>query len=225
MLKPGITGTRNSRERYEISIPKLGRHLWINKAVLALCFPVVLSCLGQGTIRVTFDGEPNVPHGGSSVRSGYIEYHGDTGVVFTNFNLGAFLRFGGFAGFPQNGTVYLRPGATYITFYLSDSSLFGIASVDLAGSSNVDTNFTTAFVGYRPDGSTVSTSFSGSGIDFQTFQFGPEFRDLTRVELPWSGYWSLDNLVVQIPEPSSFLLFSLGGLVLAASHTRTRAKQ
>ena len=46
-----------------------------------------------------------------------------------------------------------------------------------------------------------SATFSGSGITFHTFYFGSEFSNLNRVEIPtWA--WSLDNLVISVPEPS-----------------------
>jgi hypothetical protein len=76
------------------------------------------------------------------------------------------------------------------------------------------------FVGYRLDGSVVATDFTtdgiidgtGPGSDFQTFFFGPEFSNLTRVEIPNAG-WSLDNLfVTPVPEPGTFAFFAIGGL-------------
>lgn len=74
------------------------------------------------------------------------------------------------------------------------------------------------FVGYRSDGSVVNTSFTTDGIidgtgpiaDFQTFHFGPEWSGLTRVEIPAYG-WSLDNLVVAVPEPGPWALLILAG--------------
>jgi hypothetical protein len=69
------------------------------------------------------------------------------------------------------------------------------------------------FVGYRPDGTTVTHGsnhrrdlYDGLGPidDFQTFQFGPEFTGLERVEIPNYG-WSLDNLIVRAYEPTALL--------------------
>jgi hypothetical protein len=47
-------------------------------------------------------------------------------------------------------------------------------------------------------------------VDFETFNFGPEFSSLTKVEIPDYG-WSLDNLKlsVQVPEPSGGALLVL----------------
>jgi hypothetical protein len=80
---------------------------------------------------------------------------------------------------------------------------------------------TVQFIGYYADGSAITTSFTTDGIidgtgplaDFQTFNFGSGWTGLTRVEVPGYG-WSLDNLVVAVPEPTSGALLLLGGLVL-----------
>lgn len=60
---------------------------------------------------------------------------------------------------------------------------------------------------------------TGPLADFQTFDFAnyPQFSGLTRVEIPTYG-WSLDNLVVIIPEPNSSSLMLAGGLVLMLLH-------
>jgi hypothetical protein len=80
------------------------------------------------------------------------------------------------------------------------------------------------FVGYHPDGSAITNRFTTDGIidgtgplaDFQTFNFnGLGFTDLTRVEIPTSG-WSLDNLVVATPEPAGNGLLLLGGAMCFA---------
>ena len=88
---------------------------------------------------------------------------------------------------------------------------------------------TVHFVGYRQDGTIVTADLTTDGVidgtgplaDFQTFQFGPEFSGLTRVEIPTYG-WSLDNLVLSVPEPSSVSLLFVGGLVLAVVKRRLR---
>src|SRR5262245_38652864 len=103
-------------------------------------------------------------------------------------------------------------------FQFSIGSPFNLMSVDLADSSTVVPDAVTVhLVGYRVDGSIVTQDFTTDGIidgtgpiqDFQTFHFGPEFSNLTRVEIPTSG-WSLDNLVVAVPEPSTVALCFAG---------------
>ena len=118
-------------------------------------------------------------------------------------------------------------------FSFTNGAVFGLLSVDLAEYSTVVPRAVTVeFVGYHPDGSTVSTAFTTDGIiggndplaDFQTFSFnGLGFTDLTRVEIPTGG-WSLDNLVVS-PEPTGGALLTLGGLLLGAWHCRRWHRQ
>ena len=104
-------------------------------------------------------------------------------------------------------------------FSYTQRPTFDLLAVDLAEYSTVVPDpATVPFVGYRSDGSTVTTSFTTDGIidgtgplaDFQTFYFGPEWSGLTRVEIPTYG-WSLDNLVV-VPEPGTGVLL-IGGAV------------
>jgi PEP-CTERM motif len=106
----------------------------------------------------------------------------------------------------------------------TNGSVFDLLSVDLAEYSTLfQTPLTVSFIGYKPDGSSVTTELVTDGIidgtgplaDFQTFYFDKEWTELTRVEIPSWG-WSLDNLVVSIPEPSSCALLLAGGLLLWA---------
>ena len=59
--------------------------------------------------------------------------------------------------------------------------------------------------------------------DFETFHFGPEFSNLTRVEIPTFG-WSLDNLVV-VPEPETWGLILLGAFVATILSRRGRRRK
>lgn len=116
-------------------------------------------------------------------------------------------------------------------FSFTDGSLFGLVSVDLAEYSTVVPDAVTVqFIGYYAGGGTITTSFTTDGIidgtgplaDFQTFTFGSGWTGLTRVEVPGYG-WSLDNLVVSVPEPASGTFLLLEGLVLWQSR-RPRGK-
>jgi PEP-CTERM putative exosortase interaction domain len=91
---------------------------------------------------------------------------------------------------------------------------------------------TVPFIGYRADGSTVTANFTTDGIidgtgplaDFETFYFGPEFRGLTRVEIPTYD-WSLDNLVATVPEPQTSALLLLGSVLISFRVFKRRFKQ
>ena len=89
-------------------------------------------------------------------------------------------------------------------------------------------------------GGTITNVFTTDGIidgtgplaDFQTFYF-TNFTDLTRVEISGPTFppdplldagWSLDNLVVTIPEPTAGVLLLIGALVLGSVRFRNRRK-
>jgi len=170
-----------------------------SRLILLAVAHVALCCRGQGTLQVTFDAWPWQPP-----RTAYtVQDYWESGMRFWSPTGDGFTRVGsGSTGIrPDNGTSYLAGAFPFsLTFNPSDNSLFGIASVELAAYSTGVPDFNAKFVGYRPDGSTVTADFSGSGINFQTFYFDSEFSGLSRVEVPYFG--SLDNLVVSVPEPS-----------------------
>jgi hypothetical protein len=119
----------------------------------------------------------------------------------------SFVRMGPNAGpgWPDNGTTFVQD---WLMFSFTNGSKFDLISVDLAGYSSVIPDVTAQFVGYRADGSTVTTNVDSNGLTFQTFFFGQEFTNLTRVEIPYFG--SLDNLVVDplpiIPPPPALTI-------------------
>ena len=187
--------------------------------------------LGQGTLHITFDGAPFQPPGTAY----YVQQYYERGMSFTPLASFGFGRIGNSPnpGRPDNGTAYLQAslGDSLLFSFLNDSG-FDLASVDLAEYSTVfPIPFTVPFVGYRQDGSVVTTSFTTDGIidgtgplaDFQTFHFGPEFTGLTRVEIPSYG-WSLDNLFITVPEPSSaaILIFSTAGFCLQGARRQQK---
>jgi hypothetical protein len=195
---------------------------------LALCF-LAIQGPAQGTLHFTFDGPPSVPGPGQSF---YVQQYFEGGMWFRPLGVigpgnGFDRKRGGgqLSGAADNGTAYLAGAfGDSLQFSFTNGSSFNLVAVDLAEYSTVVPNAVTVpFYGYRADGSVVSTSFTTDGIidgagplaDFQTFYFGPEFSNLMRVEIPTFG-WSLDNLVVSIPEPSSLALLGLGGLALLA---------
>jgi len=137
---------------------------------------------------------------------------------------------GGVEWFPQNGTAYVF-ASRFDTLagargQVPVPSRFGLHAVDLAEFSTLyDYPAVIEFVGYRTDGTVVTTQFTTDGVidgtgplaDFETFYFDARFDDLIRFEVPSYGY-SLDNLVFWdvVPEPTTASLLALGGLLLAA---------
>lgn len=140
----------------------------------------------------------------------------------------------GYFAWPDNGSTFLV-GVQGTTNSLGFSSLngasFNLLSVDMAEYVFSTDPTTVQFAGYRHDGSIVTTAFTTDGIndrtgpltDFQTFWFGSEFTELDRVEIPSHG-WSLDNLVVFIPEPSALALFLLSASFLGWRWHRARRR-
>lgn len=184
------------------------------------------AAMGQGKsepVRIAFDLPARPPGTGILLQSYY-----EAGFIFTSIAESG--RFGRIApGDPRDPdfvTPFLNTG-----FSLTSGGLFDLVSVDLAEYSTVVPDAVpVSFVGYYSDGTTVTTSFLTDGIidgpagarDFETFHFGPEFSGLTRVEIPTYG-WSLDNVVVVIPEPSTGTLLVFGAILLGLRrYRRTR---
>jgi hypothetical protein len=192
-------------------------------------------CYSQGTITpITFEG--------TTLRSGeLLRQYDESGISFSAFGTGQYDW--GISGWvsgvwwqrPDNGigSAFIVPGAmSTVTIASLSGQPFNLVTVDLAEEGSWWPNpLTVRFLGYRPDGSTVTTEFTTDGVidgtgplaDFQTFYFGPEFTGLTRVEIPGSG-WSMDNLVVSIPEPGMGSLVIIGGVILCSAGLR-RAKK
>lgn len=195
----------------------LGRGL--AACLLVWLIPATASrCAGQGTLHFTFDGPPLQPPETAYTVTSYYE----SGMYFRGIGYG-FSRVGeGRSTRPQNGSAYVAATlGDSLEFSFTNGSVFSLASVDLAEYSTVVPDAVTVrFVGYRPDGSVIATDLTTDGIidgtgplaDFQTFQFGSQWNGLTRVEIPTYG-WSLDNLVVSIPEPGTGALIILGAAV------------
>jgi hypothetical protein len=179
----------------------------------------VLAGCCQGTLQITFDGPPVIAPGTAVELTSYSE----SGMSFSPLSgSSGFSRWGAASDprDPDNGTAFLRAAlGESIMFSMANGSVFGLSSVDLAEYSTVlPSAVTVQFIGYHADGSTVASSFATDGVidgtgplaDFQTFLFdSKDWSGLTRVEIP-SSLWSLDNLVVAVPEPS------MGALLLVA---------
>jgi hypothetical protein len=196
--------------------------------ILTAITSFALCSRGQGTFQITFD-EPPLQAPGTAY---WVQKYFDSGMWFTPSGVVepgsgfSHTRGGGQAAglFPDNGTSYLgAPLGASLKFRVFNDLLFSVSSVDLAGYSSVYPDFSLQFVGYRPDGSTVTADFSGSGLDFQTFYFSPELSGLSRVEVPTIS-WSMDNLVVTIPEPSTGALAVVGAALFSFRLLRKKSR-
>ena len=182
----------------------------------------------QGTFTVTFDGPPVLPPGTARL----VQYYSESGVWF--LTMPGTDGFGRVAispnpGRPDNGTAYVQASlGDSLMFGLEDGSSFDPVSVDLAEYSTLfQQPLGVRFVGYRPDGSTVTANMTTDGIidgtgplaDVETFYFSRDFSGLTRVEIPLP-LWSLDNLRLGIPEPGIGRVLLAGALLLLASKAR-----
>ena len=212
------------------------RSLWIQLAGLGP-FLALVQCCGQGTFtRITFDGPPAIAPDTAKIVQQYYE----SGLSFTpsdpNAPWSGFGRRNGggvYGLYPENGTAYLQAGMFgTISFSFMNGSAFGLLAVDLAEYSTVVPDAAIVhFVGYRHDGTSVTAEFTTDGIidgagplaDFQTFFFGPEFSGLDRVEIPSHG-WSLDNLVLSIPEPGTGALVIVGAAMFGVRFLKRKTR-
>lgn len=219
------------RDRSRSGVGQKRSLAWLG-AVGLLC--ATAQCLAQESILITFDGPPHQLPGTGA----FVQQYFESGMWFRPLGVvgpgnGFIRQGGGFAPVPENGTAYLQaPLGSSLMFSFSIGSPFNLMSVDLAEYSTVVPDAVTVhFIGYRLDGSIVTQDFTtdgiidgtGPGVDFQTFHFGPEFSNLSRVEIPTVG-WSLDNLVV-VPEPGTWSLILLGAGVAAILFRNRRRGQ
>ena len=190
-------------------------------------FCTLAQCPAQGTVQITFDGPPLVEPGSAIGVQQYFE----SGMSFVPLGF-SFGRIGSSpeGGRPDSGTAYLQAVFTgSLAFSLINGSAFDLVSVDLAEYSTLyQTPLTVRFIGYRHDGSIVTTDLTTDGVidgtgplaDFEAFQFSSEWSGLTRAEIP-TALWSLDNLIVAIPEPGTWALLLAGGSLLWALQRRS----
>jgi hypothetical protein len=168
----------------------------------------------QGTL--TFDGQP-LWSGTSYSESGMTfqlivpqgSTHDDMVIIPANFANNV----------PQSSTPFMawfnqNNPSDYISLSLTDSSLFGLSSVQLADPNSPSASpVAISFIGYLAGGSTVTETFTTPGngsTTFANFTFSSDFSSrLTHVDI-LAPKWAMDNLVFTVPEPSSVTLALLG---------------
>ncbi len=192
---------------------------------LSLIIATVVTVCAQGTI--TFDA--HVGGGGA--------YFHDLGMWFrlvippgtTGRDDMAIIAGGG--NTPYNGTPFMgwfrqyNP-YDYVSLSLTNGSLFGLSSVQLADpTAPSPAPVSISFVGYLPGGSTVTNTFTTPGngaTTFQNYTFTSDFAfGLASVDI-LAPRWAMDNLAYVIPEPSAAGLFLIGLLGWAAGRKRAR---
>jgi hypothetical protein len=149
-------------------------------------------CWGERTITITFEGPPTQPPRSIYGVTNYYE------LAMSFVGTGQYGRAhpAGLPGWPDNGTTYIQPEPWPVACTRLDGLSFRLISVDLAGYSDVVPDYPASFEGHRSDGSVVTTNFPLSGITFRRYYFGPEFGDLTNVQVTAGA---LDNLVTRVP--------------------------
>ena len=198
------------------------------------CLPLHSSA--QGTFEpliVSFDGPPLQPPGSAHTVQSYPE----SGVWFGPFRVPMAL-----AGGEQPNRWLARRWHPYLQAALGDSLMFGLdegssfdpVSVDLAEYSDIlllmQGPETVHFVGYRQDGTVLTTDITTAGIFngvapvFTNFTFDPGFSGLVPVKIP--TFPSLDNLTLQrsVPEPGTGALVGLGAALLGLRSLKRRSR-
>lgn len=195
-------------------------------------------CLGQGRIiQITFDtGRPPFPSGVTAYNE--TSYY-EPGFSF-NSRYGSFMRrLSGSPVFPDNGSSYVQAwDAAEYFLYSEPTRGFDLISVDLAPYSA--TNLTPAVVRFvaldnpsviprviaETEFTVIPVLDTQGRLTFQTFYFPVEFRNVYYLSITSNGRsWSLDNLVIYVPEPSAWALFLSGGgtLLWVLRHRANRA--
>ena len=198
------------------AIAKLGGNMDTNLSItqkgtrlaVLLLTTLLTQVEGQGTMTFTFNGQPPGTQASTSL-------YAESGMDFWNpyGPQGPVPTGAGISGLPQNGTGYLdMPNTAFVTFSFNASpgTYFTFLSFDAAKEYPSLSATNLEVVGYRGMLGTVTNYFALDTLadrrtnnlpDFQTFQLGPEFQQVSRVDF-LADRWCLDNVVISgVPEP------------------------
>jgi hypothetical protein len=105
----------------------------------------------------------------------------------------------------------------FVALTHTNGTTFGLTSVWLADpTSPSPAPVAISFAGFRPDGSSVTNTFTTPGngaTTFLAYSFNPDFASgLSSVDI-FAPRWAMDNLVFTVPEPGSFALMMLGAFL------------
>jgi len=174
----------------------------IKRTFLAVLIVFISTFSSLRAENITFD-PPLVPDGVAPIDDWF-----EQGMYFTGPK--GFTQYdSGRDRCPDNGTAYLHftlgPAQT-LTFKFIDSTPFALTSVDLAEYSTLFAEpKTITLVCHKTNGTVETANFTVDGLidgpggilDFETFAFGPEFTEISYVEVPTTGY-SMDNVVLAL---------------------------
>jgi len=195
--------------------------------------------LAVGTVLATLPiarGQGTITFNGAASFSGTDYY--ESGMWFHTVIPPGEVNHDGMAGLPaifgpsnvpMNPTPYMiflrqnSPG-DYVSLSLTDGSLFGLTSVQLADPNSPSLSpVSISFIGYLSGGGTVTNTFStpgGSANTLAPYTFNTDFASgLTSVDI-FAPKWAMDNLVFTIPEPAVGSLTVLGLIAFAARRIR-----
>jgi len=164
-------------------------------------------------VTLSFDPAP-IP-GGAKIENFFVE--GDY-IAIGPFSHGSSLN-AGRASNESSGYLELQMGSS-IRVERLDGRGFNAYSISLSEYSTVVSTLSVSFTGNLKTGGTVSHTFLLDGVfdsiggaaDFQTLNFPASFRNLGSLASGTTGF-SLDNLVVEVPEPTGLSLVSAGVVI------------
>lgn len=160
------------------------------------------TCLGQGTMTITFQGPPP----GTQWQIG-VYTDPASGMQFGGLTPQTlYLNGGGIPGYPDNGTCYLENLAGSMRFgpntFPPTTPLVPFNLVSFDAAELISGPQTLTVVGYHPMAGTVTNYFTVTSQTFQTFHLDSSFTGVVQVDV-LNASWSLDDIVISgVPEPS-----------------------